>query len=81
VRVFHGSEDEEVSPRRCAAFVEKSRGQSGDIRIHIYRDATHGFDDPSAKRQQVAANAVAATRAIRRATRFFARRLGTGLNE
>jgi dienelactone hydrolase len=31
VRVFHGTDDEEVSPRRCGSFVERSRALGGDI--------------------------------------------------
>src|SRR5437879_6053159 len=51
VRVFHGSADEEVSPRRCASFVEKSRAQGGEIAIKVYPGATHDFDDPGRRRQ------------------------------
>jgi len=38
--------------------------------------ATHGFDDPSAKRQRVAANAAATGDAVEQAVRFFRERLG-----
>jgi carboxymethylenebutenolidase len=76
VRVFHGADDEEVSPRRCRALVRKSRALGGDIAIRIYAGATHGFDDPSRKRRRIPANAAAAEDAIARALRFFARELG-----
>ena len=33
VRVFQGSADEEVSPRRCAELVEKSAARGGDIQL------------------------------------------------
>jgi dienelactone hydrolase len=75
VRVLHGSDDEEVSPRRCRAFVRKAREHGGDIAIHVYDGATHGFDDPSRKRQRIEANASAAEDAIERAQRFFAEAL------
>lgn len=75
VRVFHGTDDEEVSPKRCGAFVEKSRALGGDIAIRFYDGATHGFDDPGRKRQGVAANAAATEDAVARAQRFFAEQL------
>jgi carboxymethylenebutenolidase len=75
VRVFHASDDEEVSPRRCSRLVRASRTLGGDIAIRVYDGATHGFDDPSRKRRRVKANAVAAEDAIERAQRFFAEEL------
>ena len=36
LRVFQGSADEEVSPRRCADLVEKSRALGGDVQYHLY---------------------------------------------
>jgi dienelactone hydrolase len=75
VRVFHGSDDEEVSPRRCQTLVREARELGGDIAIRLYDDATHGFDDPSPKRRRVAANVAAAEDAIERAQRFFAEAL------
>jgi carboxymethylenebutenolidase len=76
VRIFHGTDDEEVSPRRCGALVKKSRALGGDIAIRFYEGATHGFDDPGRKRQRLAANAAAFKDAVARARRFFARELG-----
>lgn len=75
VRVFHGTKDEEVSAIRCRNFVETSRARGGDIEIRLYDGATHGFDDPSRKRQGVEANAVATQDVITRAQRFFATEL------
>jgi carboxymethylenebutenolidase len=72
VRVFHGSGDEEVSPRRCAELVAKSQAIGGDIQVQLYPDATHGFDDPSPSRQDDEANASATRDAIPRAIGFFA---------
>jgi dienelactone hydrolase len=72
LRVFQGSADEEVSPRRCAEFVEKSRTLGGDVQYRLYPDATHDFDDPSPSRQNNPANTAAMTDAIARATEFIA---------
>jgi carboxymethylenebutenolidase len=77
VQLFIGLADEEVSPKRCEALVEDSRRQGGDIAIQLYEGATHGFDDPSRKHQEVQANATATEDAIARAVAFFARQLGT----
>jgi dienelactone hydrolase len=73
VRVFQGSADEEVSPRRCADLVDKSRARGGDIQFRLYPDATHDFDDPSPAHQDNDANAEATEDAIARATDFLAR--------
>jgi dienelactone hydrolase len=72
VRVFQGSADEEVSPRRCAELVEKSRARGGDITFTLYPNATHDFDDPGESRQSVEANADARKDAMARAVDFFA---------
>jgi dienelactone hydrolase len=71
VRVLQGEADEEVSVRRCAAFVERSRAHSGDIEITLYPGATHGFDDPSRRRQDLNANVAAKADALMRARAFF----------
>ena len=70
-----GTADEEVSPKRCETFVEASRAQKGDIAITLYPGATHGFDDPGTKRQEVEANAEATEDAVEKAVRFFKTRL------
>jgi dienelactone hydrolase len=72
VRVFQGSADEEVSPRRCAELVARSRTLGGDIQFRLYPDATHDFDDPSPSHQNKEANAAATEDVIARATEFFA---------
>jgi carboxymethylenebutenolidase len=77
VLVLHGTDDEEVSHRRCADLVERSHDNGGDVEIELYRDATHGFDTPTRKRQKIEANAEALEDAIDRSLRFFARHLGS----
>jgi carboxymethylenebutenolidase len=72
VRVYQGSADEEVSPRRCAELVEKSRARGGDIEFKLYPGATHDFDSPTLSRQGVDANADAMEDVIPRATKFLA---------
>jgi dienelactone hydrolase len=76
-RVFMGTADEEVSPKRCAALVDASRAAGGDITIRLYGGATHSFDDPGTKRQRVEPNAAATADAVERAVDFFAARLGS----
>jgi carboxymethylenebutenolidase len=73
--VLHGTDDEEVSHRRCADLVERSQDNGGDLAIELYTGATHGFDTPTRKRQSVEANAEAREAAIDRSLRFFARHL------
>jgi dienelactone hydrolase len=75
VQVFHGTADEEVSPRRCGDLVERSRAGSGTIEIRFYPGATHSFDSPGARRQSIEANAVATEDAVRRSLAFFASHL------
>jgi carboxymethylenebutenolidase len=72
VRVFQGTADEEVSPKRCAELVDKSRARNGDITITLYEGATHDFDDPGTKRQSVPANVSAKKDATARALEFVA---------
>ena len=75
VRVFHGTADEEVSPRRCKTLVEKSRNSGADIDLTLYPDAEHGFDDPGSRRQKSAANARAKVDAMAKAVSFIAEQL------
>jgi dienelactone hydrolase len=75
VRVFHGTADEEVSPKKCGQLVKRSRDKGGDITIRFYEGATHSFDDPGRKRRSVQANADATEDVNERANRFFAHEL------
>ena len=72
VRVFHGTADEETSPRVCQKLVEKSRREGSDIEITLYTGAVHSFDDPGRKRQSVKANAEATADSIAQAQKFLA---------
>jgi dienelactone hydrolase len=75
VQVFHGTADEEVSPRRCGELVERSKAAGGAIEIRFYSGASHSFDDPGSKRQSIEANAVATKDAVQRSLQFFADQL------
>jgi dienelactone hydrolase len=75
IRVFTGDADEEVSPKRCATLMEKSRAQGGDIAIKLYPGVTHDFDDPSRKWQSVDGNVAAKANAMEEAPMFFAEEL------
>ncbi len=75
VRTFMGTADEEVSPRRCAALIDKSRADGSDVDIRLYEGATHSFDDPGRRRQKVEANARATDDAVARARAFFRQQL------
>jgi carboxymethylenebutenolidase len=74
--VFHGTGDEEVSYKHCAALVNRSRESGANIEIMLYPGATHSFDSPSRKRQKVDANSTATADAVERSLRFFAQYLG-----
>jgi carboxymethylenebutenolidase len=69
LRLYMGTADEEVSPKRCRVLLEDA---DGDIKAKFYKGATHDFDDPGRRRQRIGANAEARDDVIRRATEFFA---------
>ncbi len=75
VRVLQGDADEEVSPKRCASLVAKSRAKGGDIEITLYPGATHDFDDPGRTRQSVDANVAAKADALTQAQTFFSQQV------
>ncbi len=75
VAVFMGEADEEVSPRRCAAFVAASRAAGGDISIRLYPGAEHGFDDPGESASASTPMRDATEDRLARAVTFFARAL------
>ena len=75
VRIFIGTADEEVSPKRCESLVEESKAQGGDVKISVYPEATHDFDDPGRKRSSLEANARAKEYAVPKALQFLEERL------
>jgi len=75
VQMFVGTADAEVSPKRCQTWEKKVAAAGGSIDLVTYEGAEHDFDDPSASRQRVEANATATSDAVRRAEDFFAKYL------
>lgn len=71
VRVFMGTEDEEVSHDRCRDLIGTARARGHDVEFVSYRGATHSFDDPGRRRQSVAANARATADVRERLGAFF----------
>jgi dienelactone hydrolase len=71
VLVFHGTADEETSPRLCQELVDRSRRLRGDITLKLYPGASHSFDDPG--RQKVSANRAATADARANAEALFER--------
>lgn len=72
VRVFMGTDDEEVSHDRCRDLIGTARARGNDVTFTSYRGASHSFDDPGRRRQAVAANARATADVREQAALFFA---------
>ncbi len=79
VRVFMGTEDEEVSHDRCRDLIGTSRARGHPVTFTSYRGATHSFDDPGTRRQSVPANARATADVREQAAIFFAEALAPRL--
>jgi carboxymethylenebutenolidase len=71
VAILIGTADEEVQPARCEALVRDNQRPGNAIALTLYPQATHDFDDPGKKRQDVAANAAAFADATTRAAAFM----------
>ena len=65
IAMFMGTADEEVSPLICQHVVNRSIGTA--FAVSLYIGATHDFDDPGEKRQDVPANATAKADAMKKA--------------
>jgi carboxymethylenebutenolidase len=72
LRVFVGTADEEISPKVCRELLTHA---GGDVQIQFYEGATHDFDDPGRKRQNIPANADALRDVAQQAPAFFAKEL------
>jgi carboxymethylenebutenolidase len=59
IAMFLGADDEEVSPANCQRVAERSRQAGGRIDLTVYPGASHGFDEPSSKRQSLPQNQAA----------------------
>ena len=59
IAMFLGADDEEVSSQTCQQFADRSRQAGSPIDVTTYRGATHGFDEPSSRRQSTPGNQAA----------------------
>ncbi|MEG3179350.1 dienelactone hydrolase family protein [Sphingomonas sp. LT1P40] len=75
VRVFMGTADEEVSPKLCQTFVDRSKAAGNDIALRMFEGATHSYDTPTKSRQSVQANATAKAATEADVLAFLAARL------
>jgi carboxymethylenebutenolidase len=60
-------DDEEVSPVICQHVAQRSIDAGTTVAVTLYPGATHDFDDPGEKRQQVPGNEAAKPNAMARA--------------
>jgi dienelactone hydrolase len=67
VAMFLAEDDEEVSPTICESVAGRSIDAGTSLTVTFYPGATHDFDDPGEKRQQVPGNAAAKADAMKRA--------------
>ena len=65
IAMFLATADEEVSPLKCQQVVNRSIGTT--FAVSLYIGATHDFDDPGDKRQEVSANVRAKADAMKKA--------------
>jgi dienelactone hydrolase len=65
--MFLGADDEEVSPTTCQHVAQRSIDAGTHVNVMLYPGATHDFDDPGAKRQNVPGNQAAKEDAMARA--------------
>jgi dienelactone hydrolase len=68
IALFMGTADEEVPPPICQHGVNRSIGTT--FAVSLYIGATHDFDDPGEKRQEVPANVTAKADAMAKAARI-----------
>ena len=78
VRVFMGTADEEVSPKLCQTFVERSKAKGNDIDLRMFEGATHSYDTPTKSRQSVEANVAAKAATEADILAFLAAKLKAG---
>jgi len=71
-----GSEDAEVSPKRCEEFAKKARAAGNQLESIVYPGAEHNYDDPGKTKQSNPANREATEDTMRKAEAFFRKHLG-----
>ena len=67
ISMFMGTDDEEVSPVICQHVAKRSIDAGTALTLTLYPGATHDFDDPGEKRQEVPGNEEAKADAMKRA--------------
>ena len=67
VAMFLAEDDEEVSPTICRHVADRSIDAGTSLTVTLYPGATHDFDDPGEKRQEVPGNAAAKADAMAKA--------------
>jgi dienelactone hydrolase len=70
VAMLLGSNDQEESPLICQHAAQRSIDAGTRIDLTVYPGATHDFDDPGEKRQQVPGNEAAKAEAMAKAAAF-----------
>jgi carboxymethylenebutenolidase len=70
VAMYLAEDDEEVSPTICRHVAQRSIDAGTAMTVTLYPGATHDFDDPGEKRQQVPGNVAAKKDAMKRAERM-----------
>jgi len=75
VQMFVGTDDAEVSSKRCVTWERRVQAAGGSIDLIAYDGAEHDFDDPSASRQRNETNVAATRDAVHRTEEFFGRNL------
>jgi len=68
-------DDDEVSPKVCAALAAQLKQRGADIEFHEYAGAHHAYDDPGKTKQSHAPNKAALEDTLRRAETFFRKHL------
>lgn len=68
-------DDDEVSPKVCAALAAQLKQRGAEIEFHQYAGAHHGYDDPGKTKQSHAPNKAALDDTLKRAEAFFSRHL------
>lgn len=69
------SDDDEVSPKVCAALADELTQRGADIELVVYEGAHHSYDDPGKTKQSHSPNKAAMEDSKRRAEAFFRKHL------
>jgi carboxymethylenebutenolidase len=69
------ADDDEVSPKVCAALAEQLKQRNAEVEFVMYEGAQHTYDDPGRTKQSHLPNKAAMEDTMRRAEAFFRRHL------